>query len=92
MMHLVIPAVMAVFVYGLWIAMEEGQALHWLRRILQRVVTHPTLSKPVHACMQCMVSVWGTLACVALGMVTMENALLLPLYLIIAVGIINRIA
>lgn len=92
MNHLIIPVVMALAAYGMWITMQEGQALHQLQVLLKKAVPKGWLSKPLYACGQCMVSVWGTSFALCFGMIDISNALLIPVYLVLAVGVFNLMA
>ena len=81
--ELAIIAIMAIVPVGAWVAMEEGMALAWLGKVLDKIPE--PFRHPVRSCQRCMVSVWGTLTVLALGMC--PEWYVLPVYWIAAVGL-----
>ena len=81
--ELAIIAIMAVVPIGAWVAMEEGMALAWLGRILDKIPE--PWRKPFRSCQRCMVSVWGTGTVLALDIC--PEWYTLPVYWILACGL-----
>ena len=72
-------AIMAVVALGAWIAMGDGDILHFMRRFIEQTIPpdEPTdkakhifpswVRNPLAACPRCMCSVWGIVALLLLG-------------------------
>ena len=81
--HLIAIVVMALAGMGAFVAQDEGMVLHGLRKLSNGWPDF--IRKPVSACSRCMVSVWGTLAVVLIGVPVNWPAL--PLYWLCAAGL-----
>ena len=83
--------IMATFAQGIHFAMNEGNILHWLRKILVRIAPQPQgkprahISDSLYACPRCMCSVWGIPA--VLMVLFAPWWLCIPIYVACAVGI-----
>lgn len=81
--QLTVIAVMAIVASGAFISMGEGMVLAPLGTLLWKVPE--PFRHPLASCQRCMVSVWGTGAVFALGM--MPEWYLLPVYWLCAAGL-----
>ena len=84
MVHLAGIVIMALVARGISFAVSDGQVLAWLGNILNNLPL--SIAKPFGLCGRCAVSVWGTFALIAFGMVP-ELPYLLPLYWLAAAGL-----
>lgn len=76
-------AVTCLVALGVWVASQEGMALHFLRKLPRW-----TQWKNTTLCARCMVSFWGTGALYALSIGPLYwEALTLPVYWLAAVGL-----
>lgn len=73
--HLIIPILMGMASYGMWITMYPGQALHWLRNLLALAMAPlpDWMHKPFYTCQRCMVSFWGLSFCWVLGLLVHQE-------------------
>ena len=85
--HLTFLFFTAFVAQGAYAAMQPGMILSWLGTLLGYLPTF--LHKPTHTCPVCMVSVWGTVAILALWMLGGAHlyGLMIPVYWLAAAGV-----